>query len=220
VSAAEGGPLSLLIEREEPETRRHLPVVKVPHSRRGHTESMRRYSKRESARRAAAYPEQPGVDYQRPVTRADCLPGGANAQRPCPFVSCGHHLAVDVNERNGNIKINFPGADRDPDLDAMPHTCALDVADAGGDAYDSDGVTLDVLGDVLGITRQRCQQLEDAVFAKLRTAEPEAFAKMLDLIGVEVPSAPEARISERAMRAAEPVLSLHEMTLTSSGGDR
>jgi len=219
VSAADGAP-ALAVESEEPETRRHLPVVKVPHSRRGHTESMRRYSKHESARRAAQYPEQPGIDYQRPATRADCLPGGANAQRPCPFVSCGHHLAVEVNEGNGNIKINFPGADRDPDFDAMPHTCALDVADEGGTAYDFDGVTLEALGEVLGITRQRCQQLEDAVFAKLRAVHPEAFARMLDLIGVESPDMIAAIASERALREVDPVIALHEMTLTSSGGER
>src|SRR4030095_9996023 len=44
-----------------------------------------------AARRLSAllvYPE----DVERPQTREECT----NMQRPCPFVSCAHHLYLDV----------------------------------------------------------------------------------------------------------------------------
>lgn len=62
-----------------------------------------------------------------PATRADCLafravlPGkdehpqrGDRGRRmaPCPFVSCRHHLYLDVNPETGAIKVNFPGLNR------------------------------------------------------------------------------------------------------------
>ena len=59
----------------------------------------------------------------RPQTRGDC----ANGPRPCPWVSCKHHLLLEVSEKTGHIRYNW-----DPDrLEQMPHTCALDVADLG-----------------------------------------------------------------------------------------
>ena len=57
-----------------------------------------------------------------PKTRADCK----NAVRPCPFIRCKWHLAIDVSP-SGTVKENFPGMT----IDEMPETCALDVADKG-----------------------------------------------------------------------------------------
>ncbi|MFT3698282.1 MAG: sigma factor-like helix-turn-helix DNA-binding protein [Kofleriaceae bacterium] len=81
----------------------------------------------------------------RPRTRAEC----SNEQRPCPWVSCKHHLYLDVNPRTGSIKLNFP------DLEPweLQHTCALDVADDGGH-------TLEEVGDITNLTRERIRQLE------------------------------------------------------------
>ena len=31
---------------------------------------------------------------------------------PCPFVSCRHHLYLDINPESGAIKVNFPGLER------------------------------------------------------------------------------------------------------------
>ena len=56
----------------------------------------------------------------RPRTRGDCEQG----ERPCPFVSCKHHLYLDVSARTGAIKLNFP----DLEVWEMNETCALDVA--------------------------------------------------------------------------------------------
>ena len=57
---------------------------------------------------------------ERPTTRADCL----RMSRPCGFLRCRHHLAIDINPTTGSIKVNFPHLD----LEEMPETCALDVA--------------------------------------------------------------------------------------------
>jgi len=60
----------------------------------------------------------------RPRTRGDCTDG----PRPCPWVSCRHHLALDVNEHTGQVRIVIPVEA----LDQAEHTCALDVAEHGG----------------------------------------------------------------------------------------
>ena len=39
---------------------------------------------------------------ERPKTRADCVDG----PRPCPYISCAHHLYLDVNNESGAIKFN------------------------------------------------------------------------------------------------------------------
>lgn len=66
----------------------------------------------------------------RPVQRGDCKPGagGAHEQRPCRFIACKFHLAVDLGPGGRRVRLNFPGIE----LDEMPETCALDVADRGG----------------------------------------------------------------------------------------
>ena len=89
----------------------------------------------------------------RPRTRAECQ----HEQRPCPWVSCKHHLYLDVNPRTGSIKLNFP------DLEPweLEHTCALDVADDGGH-------TLEEVGDITNLTRERIRQLELRGLLELR----------------------------------------------------
>jgi hypothetical protein len=89
------------------------------------------------------------TEYDRPVTRGDCLPGGCNGARPCPWVSCKAHLALDVDERTGSIKVNFP----ELDVSEMPETCALDIADRGG-------ITLEEVGAVMNLVRERVRQIE------------------------------------------------------------
>jgi hypothetical protein len=87
----------------------------------------------------------------RPQTRGDCL----SVPRPCPFVSCKHHLYLDVH-RNGSLILNFP----DLEPDELPVTCALDVADGGA-------VTLEVAAELMNLTRERIRQLEIIAFDKL-----------------------------------------------------
>ncbi len=96
---------------------------------------------------------QAELDATRPKTRADCV----NGQRPCPYVSCKYNLFVDVNPRTGSVKMNFP----DKELDEVGDTCALDVADRGG-------ITLEEVGVIMNLTRERVRQLETRGLLKLR----------------------------------------------------
>lgn len=81
----------------------------------------------------------------RPKTRGEC----ADGLRPCPFVSCRHHLYLDVSPKTGAIKLNFP----DVDLDEIPETCSLDVADAGVAQYRQ-------VGALLNMSHERARQIE------------------------------------------------------------
>lgn len=94
-------------------------------------------------------------DVERPTTRDDCK----NMERPCPFVSCAHHLYLDVNPESGAIKLNFPHLE----VWEMAETCSLDVADRGG-------ITLEEVGTILNLTRERIRQVEVRGLTKIKTA--------------------------------------------------
>jgi hypothetical protein len=81
----------------------------------------------------------------RPLKRADCMPG----HRPCPWVGCKHHLYLDVNQKTGSVKMNFP----DREVWELAETCALDIAEKGG-------VTLEQAGGFINLTRERVRQVE------------------------------------------------------------
>lgn len=99
-------------------------------------------------------------DVERPQSREACL----SMPRPCPFVSCSHHLYLDVNPESGAIKLNFPQLD----VWEMAETCSLDVADRGG-------ITLEEVGTILNLTRERIRQVEVRGMDKIRTARGEAL---------------------------------------------
>ncbi|XXF75626.1 sigma factor-like helix-turn-helix DNA-binding protein [Myxococcaceae bacterium GXIMD 01537] len=105
------------------------------------------------------------IDTMRPRTRADCV----NGARPCLFVSCKHNLYLDVNPETGSIKLNFP----DKEIQELEHTCALDVAEKGG-------ITLEEVGEIMNLTRERIRQVETRGLMKLREAteaEPPVSAR-------------------------------------------
>ena len=131
-----------LVTREQRRSRRKRAV-------RARTISVKRMTKRELELGRLLYPE---VEMEKPRTRAEC----ANGARPCPFVSCKHHLYLDVSARTGAIKLNFP----DLEVWDMTETCALDVADRGG-------TTLEEVGAIMNLTRERIRQVEVKGLAKL-----------------------------------------------------
>lgn len=83
----------------------------------------------------------------RPSTRAECRA----AARPCPWIGCRYHLLIEVTssgalQLNGGRTEGRPAAlcssapsavvevwtdDALEQLEVMPHTCALDVAERG-----------------------------------------------------------------------------------------
>lgn len=114
--------------------------------------------KRIGKKEALAIQSEP--EYWRPKTRGEC----AGVPRPCPYVGCRHHLFLDVSLNTGSIKLNFP------DLEAweLGESCSLDVADRGGD-------TLERVGEIMNVTRERVRQLE-----RLAKLEVAALAESLD----------------------------------------
>lgn len=130
------------VTREQRRSRRKREI-------RARTISIKRMTKRELEIGRLLYPE---TDHEKPRTRAEC----ADAPRPCPYVSCKHHLFLDVSARTGAIKLNFP----DLEVWDMNETCALDVADRGG-------TTLEEVGAIMNLTRERIRQVEVKALAKL-----------------------------------------------------
>lgn len=91
--------------------------------------------------------------WNRPKTRGDCKQG----ERPCPWVGCVYHLGPEragfkdilmkekISRREMNLFIE--------ELEAMPETCTLDVADRGGSR-------LRVVADIFNTSRERVRQIE------------------------------------------------------------
>lgn len=108
----------------------------------------------ETGRRAAEQDKRDGVVLsRRPKTRGERV----GVERPCPFVSCRHHLYLDVVP-GGAIRINAPGLE--PDEMPADGSCSLDIADQGGE-------TLERVGELMNFTRERTRQIEAAACAKL-----------------------------------------------------
>jgi len=146
VLALAAKPAHRQMTREQRRSRRKRDV-------RARTISVKRMTKRELEIGRLLYPE---TDYWKPRTRAEC----ANGVRPCPFISCKHHLYIDVSARTGAIKLNFP----DLEVWEMNESCALDVADRGG-------TTLEDVGAIMNLTRERIRQLEVKALAKLNAVD-------------------------------------------------
>jgi hypothetical protein len=90
----------------------------------------------------------------RPKLRSECV----SSPRPCVFVSCKYNLYLDVNPETGSVKVNFP----EKELFELEYTCALDVAEKGG-------ITLEEVGEIMNLTRERIRQVETRGLEKVRT---------------------------------------------------
>jgi predicted DNA-binding protein (UPF0251 family) len=130
---------------------------------RAKTLSIKRLSQR--AQELARLTSPDTSERRLPMTRGECP-----EERPCPHVTCKHHLAFDVNERTGSIKTNRP----DIEVDELTESCTLDVADAGG-------LTLEEVGEVMNLTRERVRQLETKALAKVAAAMAKAGLTAGDL---------------------------------------
>lgn len=167
-------------------TVKRLPIAQFPEEPgsgvrlRPRTEDMRRMSMRDLELGRRLFP--PDEDEPRPQVRADC----ERSERPCPFVGCVHHLALDVK---GSGAITFVR----PELEDMPETCALDVADGGPSS-------LEEVGRLLNVTRERVRQIEARALRK--------FAKNAARLGYTL-GVPVAKLRHNAavFRAREAVLS-------------
>lgn len=96
------------------------------------------------------------LDHERPRTRADCVDG----ERPCPYAGCRHHLAIEVHPNTGTIKLAFP----DLEIDEMPETCSLDVADRGAHP-------LDVIGALMNVSHEDARHHEVKALVRLERSD-------------------------------------------------
>jgi hypothetical protein len=135
--------------RRSRNTRRKRPV-------RARTIPIKKMTREQMRIGRLLYPE---TDFDRPQSRLDCV----NNERPCPHVSCKYHLYLDVNPETGSIKLNFP----DIEVWEMTETCALDVAVRGG-------ITLEEVGEIMNLTRERIRQLEMSGLTKIQEIEETA----------------------------------------------
>ena len=138
---------------------------------RGRTLSRKQMTRelRRQMREGAADPEEQELrselETSRPRTRSDCATG----PRPCLFVSCKYHLYLDVNPRTGSVKLNFP----DKELWELTETCALDVADRGG-------ITLEEVGAIMNLTRERVRQVETRGIHHMRVLSDDELDRIDD----------------------------------------
>lgn len=107
---------------------------------------------------------------ERPRTRGECVDG----PRPCGYVSCRHHLYLDVDPHSGSIKRNFP----DIEVEDMTESCSLDVADRGA-------LTLEGVAPLLNLTRERIRQLEVNALKRFARAADRAGIEMADLLDLQ-----------------------------------
>jgi len=90
-------------------------------------------------------------------SRAEC----AGGPRPCPLVGCPHNNYLNVDRETGKIRLTWPGVE--PEDVAPDKSCCLDSADTGGK-------TLEEVGEILNLTRERIRQIEIVALEKIRSA--------------------------------------------------
>lgn len=104
------------------------------------------------------WPED-GKVRQLPATRGDCP-----TVRPCPYLTCKYNLGLHLESDGKRMRVHrvWKGIFRNTsEAVSVGHTCALDAAEAGG-------MTLEVVGQIMGITRERVRQIELVALRKLR----------------------------------------------------
>lgn len=105
---------------------------------------------------------------ERPRTRGECV----DAPRPCPWVTCRHHLLLDIGVDGRLLRSHdFDEHDEDSIADAlceMSETCSLDVAALGGG--DAERV-----GELVGISREEVHRCIQGVGAQLSRDDFEEY---------------------------------------------
>ncbi len=111
------------------------------------------------AKYRAAYPLDPAAP-PRPTAYGECHDRSlGTSDAPCPYVSCVHHLYLEVTEA-GSVKFNFPHLEPHE----LQETCSVRVADQGGHSLDQVGV-------LANMTRERVRQIEGGALTALRRVD-------------------------------------------------
>jgi len=88
--------------------------------------------------------------------RSECEDG----PRPCPLVSCPYNNYLSVSPINGRIQFTHAQNVAPEDVPA-DRSCCLDVANQGGK-------TLEEVGEIMNLTRERIRQIEINAIEKIR----------------------------------------------------
>ena len=89
----------------------------------------------------------------RPRTRGECVDG----PRPCPFASCEHHAIHGMMFGQQALALDDDAVLAA--LEALPASCTLDVADR-------EGATLEEVGLIFGVTRERIRRIESGAIKR------------------------------------------------------
>lgn len=86
---------------------------------------------------------------RRPLKLYEC----ASEPGPCPWVSCRHHIGLDIRA-DGGLTINIPGLEEDPAaaLSGAKETCSLRVAARGE-------IMLEEIAVLMGCSSERISQI-------------------------------------------------------------
>jgi hypothetical protein len=89
---------------------------------------------------------------------------------PCPWVSCRHHLYLDVDETTGALKLNFPGKE----VWELEETCSLRVAaqirivETEEETREETGLGLERVGELTNVTLEWARRIQDGAAKKMK----------------------------------------------------
>lgn len=119
--------------------------------------------------------QEQGTQVERPRTRADCMDG----PRPCPWISCRYHLFDEVAHRILHVPKDGLRDMTDDKLVrvllGMEYTCVLDWAAKGPN-------TLEEIGRMFGVTRERIRQIQDKGLSKLKVRGGSRKGEIIELL--------------------------------------
>jgi hypothetical protein len=122
---------------------------------------------------------------------------GVNAMRPCPWATCEFHMAVEIN-RAGGLRVMKGWDETDEKGRALRPTCLIDLALEGG-------MSLEEVGRVFGIVRERVRQIESSALRKLRKGGVDLRQTLSDLRrqAAEEPSGPDTSNASKLLENFE-----------------
>lgn len=158
------------------------------------TVNMRKFGRR----RLAMYNEPDVEGFMKPSMRADCVQckhcqawrdgdrdeallicghdvdTAIRRSRPCVMVSCSQNTYLDTTRDDQSIIFNFP--DLEPDEMPARRSCVLDIAER-------EGMTLNVAGAIMNMTRERVRQLITVALERaFKRLEPWERQELIDLL--------------------------------------